>query len=764
MILRRIWFFILITLISSLNLIAQAPAARKISGVTITQKNEAVRGVTIIAITGAGEQRTISNDDGEFSFDSANRAGDEVRLRIEGPNIRPQERVLRPEATDANLEIQVDFLIPPIHQSIVITASGLEPRVDIRNDEVYKQTLFSRDDQLLETLNAGINAGQHEGGGKSLEIRRFGLNLDHGGVNGGLKVLVDDVQQNQVTQGHGQGYLGALKTLTPELIEDVNILNGPFSAEYGDFSGLGVVHLRLKESLRDRWTARLQGGSFGSYRQFFSYSPELEHADGFLAFERSRSDGPFLNPSRYKRDNLTGNYTRHLDNDASLGFKLNFGRNDFFSSGQIRLDLVEAGELPRFGHLDPTNGGNVRLGTLGVYYRKALQSGAGFKADGFVSRSLFDLYSNFTFFLNDAERGDGIQQHDSRLQHGFNTQYIHPHRLFGSLALLTVGTNFHDNRINVALYPQVNRVPLGVTTQALAHVTNTAGYAQQGMDFMRGRLHVETGLRWDYFRFSVNSTAKGAARLQPKFGLAYRPAARVPVTFSFNYGRGINTQDARGIIERPDSPRIATTDFYQLGAAFQAAGGRVSISSDLFLIDRSNEQSYIPDDGTFELKGPSRTYGYEGKASIRFTRRISINGGITQVSNSFYRGTAPRLYIDSAPHTVINGGLTLSSWKDSFASLRYRHVGNYRLDGLDPAIRAAGLDILDLSITKPLRRWIDLNVSIDNLTGKSYYETQNYFESRATPLAPAIERIHATPGYPRTVTVGLTLRLGANDR
>src|SRR5262245_39596487 len=93
---------------------------------------------------------------------------------------------------------------------------------------------------------------QHEGGGKSLEVRRFGFNLDHGGVNGGLKVLVHDVQQNQSTQGHGQGYLGALKSLTPELVDDVDILNGPFSAEYGDFSGLGVVHIRLKESLDNR--------------------------------------------------------------------------------------------------------------------------------------------------------------------------------------------------------------------------------------------------------------------------------------------------------------------------------------------------------------------------------------------------------------------------------------------------------------------------------------------------------------------------------
>lgn len=111
-------------------------------------------------------------------------------------------------------------------QSVVITASTNEPTIDMRNEEVFNRTLFTRDDQVLQQLNAGINAGQHEGGGKSLEIRRFGFNLDHGGVNGGLKVMVDNVQQNQGTQGHGQGYLGALKALSPELIQQVTLING----------------------------------------------------------------------------------------------------------------------------------------------------------------------------------------------------------------------------------------------------------------------------------------------------------------------------------------------------------------------------------------------------------------------------------------------------------------------------------------------------------------------------------------------------------
>src|SRR6476469_9006912 len=169
---------------------------------------------------------------------------------------------------------------PPLETvktTLVITAKPVEPAVDRRNSEVFTRTLFSRDDQIFHVLDAGINAGQHESGGKSLEIRRFGFNLDHGGVSGGLKVLVDDVQQNQGTQGHGQGYLGALKSLTPELVEGVDIINGPFRAEYGDVSGLGVVHIRTRESMPDMWTVRLQGGSFGSERGFFGFSPSTKN-------------------------------------------------------------------------------------------------------------------------------------------------------------------------------------------------------------------------------------------------------------------------------------------------------------------------------------------------------------------------------------------------------------------------------------------------------------------------------------------------------
>lgn len=771
----------------------QAKDKRTISGIVASQQNESVEGVTVIARYASGEQRTTSDEEGNFRFVVPNES---VKLSFEAKNVTPFEMTIEPGEKSENLQIKLNFVVPPIHESVVIVSSVVSPSIERRNDTVYREGLFLRDDQVFHTLDAGINAGQHEGGGKSLEIRRFGYNMDHGGLNGGLKVLVDDVQQNFGTQGHGQGYLGQLKSLTPELIDDVDILNGPFSAEYGDFSGLGVVHIRTKESLPDIFTARVQGGSFDTFRSFLAYSPALNHADALIAYEASRTDGPFISPLRYKRDNVTADYTRRLEDKSALGFKLNVGRNDFFSSGQIPLDEVFAGRLDRFGFIDPDNGGRVRSGTVGAYYRRELAGGSLFKIDGHLTRSLFDLWSNFTFFLTDEEFGDEIQQHDSRLQEGVSAQYLRPYALLGGRAFLTAGGSLHAFQTNVGLYPSIGRNPVrafiarsnpdqcvpndlpgvpGVPdrfntscfllTSADARVTNPAFYAQQALDFFDGRLHLEGGLRYDYFRFNVDdkirpqfSGTEGEGRFQPKAGLAYTPSARVPVTVHVNYGRGIFSQDARGVVQQPDSPRVATTDFYQVGSSHNFK--RFSMTTDLFLIDNSNQQVYIPDDGSIELAGPSRTYGFEIKNSVRLTRQLSFNGGLTRVMNAFYRGTSPREYVDSAPHTVGNASLTLSNYHGFASSLRYRHTSNYRLDPLDPGIRAAGLDVVDFYVSKRLRRFIDVNLAIDNLFDKHYFETQNFFESRLRPGDDPVERIHATPGYRFGVTAGVTLRFG----
>jgi len=207
----------------------EASPLRPVSGVVMTERNEIVPGVTVIAESASGTVQAVSDASGNFHLRVPPGA---LKLKVTGKYVIAQEKALSASEISEGLLLLIRYTIPLVHEDLVISATALNPTIDERNDTVYKNTLFSRDDQLMDTLAAGINTGQHEGGGKSLEIRRFGFNLDHGGVNGGLKVLVNDLQQNQGTQGHGQGYLGALKSLTPELIDDVDILNGPFSAEY----------------------------------------------------------------------------------------------------------------------------------------------------------------------------------------------------------------------------------------------------------------------------------------------------------------------------------------------------------------------------------------------------------------------------------------------------------------------------------------------------------------------------------------------------
>ena len=251
--------------------------------------------------------------------------------------------------------------------------------------------------------------------------------------------------------------------------------------------------------------------------------PEAPGFDSYVAYEGAYTDGPFQSPGRYRRDNLNANVTRALGAKQRIGARLLFGRNNFRSSGQLPLDLVAAGQLDRVGYIDPTDGRRVKLGTASLAYMRTGANGDTLHADAFVSRSLFDLFSNFTFFRDDPLRGDAFQQHDSRFQQGANTQYTHPHHTAAIDAVLVAGANCHDNEINVGLYPREGRAPTGVTTRAGAHVTNAAGYAQETASLLRGRLLLGAGLRLDEFRYAVadrvtpaDSGVQAAGRWQGK--------------------------------------------------------------------------------------------------------------------------------------------------------------------------------------------------------------------------------------------------------
>ena len=142
---------------------------------------------------------------------------------------------------------------------------------------------------------------------------------------------------------------------------------------------------------------------------------------------------------------------------------------------------------------------------------------------------------------------------------------------------------------------------------------------------------------------------------------------------------------------------------------------------------------------------------------MEFNRFLSFYGGMTKVANAYFRGTGPREYVTNAPHFVPNAGFTLTSWHGWSGSLRFRAINRYRLDSFDPSIAAAGHVVWDAGVARRVRRGVEFNVTVDNILNRSYWETQNYYESRLPGQLP-MSRIHATPGYPVTVMAGITVR------
>ena len=693
-------------------------------------------------------------------------------LSLALPAAAPAQERSADERSGGTAETEKPHTLPddapePIHETITIVAEPVGPQVQPNLAELLSRQLISRDDQVLQLLGAGINGGQHEGGGKSLEIRRYGFNLDHGGAGGGLRITVDNVAQNYGTQGHGQGYVGALKSLTPELIEDVTLVNGPFRAEHGDFSGLGVVQIRLRESMPDEWTTKLQGGNQGAYRGFLAWSPWLEDREVMVAYDGSHLDGPFLRPLDYVRHNVTANYMWKLGGETHLGVKANGGLNSFNSSGQVPTDLVFAGQLSRFGSVSPGDGGEVQQGRLGFYYQKEFADGANLRGNAFVERSLFDLYSNFTFALEDPEFSDAIQQHDSRLSEGGDLKY----QAFatipgGSLTLSAGGNVLHSSNV-VDLRRSPNRNPVRMLTSADADVTNGGVYGQGRLGLVGGRLQVSGGLRVDWFRFATTdllepefSQTDVAGKLQPKAAISFTPWRRPGVQLFYNYGRGIASMDARGVVRRPNGPHVSTTDFQQFGFEYSPVD-RWSLLADMFVIRQSNQLVYIPDDGSIEFSDPSRSYGYELKTSLDLTSKLGVAGSITKVLNAYFLDSEPRLYLERAPRFVAESSLVLSNWRRWNASVRMRAINHYRLLGDDPSVLAAGHTVFDVSVGRRLTSKMEVYFAADNVFDRDYWETQNYFESRLPGRDP-MTRIHATPGFGRTVTVGATFRFAGS--
>jgi hypothetical protein len=624
-------------------------------------------------------------------------------------------------------------------------------------DKEYLLQPQGRPAQVLRLI-PGFIAVEHSGGaGKADQYFLRGFDADHGTD---VAFFADGMPINFRSHAHGQGYTD-LNFIIPETIEGLDVYKGGYHTEFGDFATAGAVNFKTREAVREG-VIQAAGGQFDTQRYLLMLSPTVDRVRTLFAAEGYYTNGPFINDNRYFRGNLLGKATFNPTSRSELSLTGTFHKSQWNGSGEIPLRAVTDGSLDRFGSIDPSEGGRTIRSTGRLNYHYDTTSGGRFFANAFGQYYKFDLYTNFTFFLNDPVNGDGFQQSDQRVIYGGDVGYRQVVSVLGTPGAVTLGVQARVDDIHARLAPQVRRTVLGTTLDSDIQEASYAPYLKaelQPVHWMR----LAGGLRSEIFTFDVSNRCLDCAEqpagrttsgvLLPKANVILGPWASTE--FFLNYGDGFHSNDARSAVVPGSSP-IARARTYEAGIRSKPWGpDGVELIATLWGLDLKQELVFVGDEGTTEVRGATRRRGVEVAARGQVYGPLYFNGSFTWTKAEFRNGDA----IPLAPEFTAYGALLLK-WPEGLTSqLQATYLGMRPLIE-DRSAKAPSWIDFDLSERYQLpiklsHGRLEAFLFIQNLLNTKWEQATFFFESRLRNEAAGVNDIHFVPGNPRFVMGGL---------
>jgi outer membrane receptor protein involved in Fe transport len=679
-----------------------------------------------------GPLQTAANGRGEFLIVPATAGTQTLEVRAEGFETVTRRLEVGPR-DDLHLRVELPPRLEALAYQVQVT--GVAPRTAASSSTFRPEEFaFQIVESPAQALRAvpGLLTAQHAGGGKADQYLLRGFDADHGTD---LALYFDGIPVNLVSHAHGQGYAD-LHFVIPEALETVDVYKGPYFAEFGNLAPAGALQLQLREAF-DESFVRLQAGNFNTQRVVAGFSPQLRRGRGFLAVEGLRTDGPFQNEQNLHRANLITRWTLPVRQgrpgvDEKVSFLFTAYDGKWNGSGQIPLREVQAGRLDRFGSIDPTEGGRSSRFNFGVSHQR-LWGNHLWKSQLYGVRYDLNLFSNFTFFDRDEVSGDGILQRDRRWMWGGKSQYGYLHRVRGRPAMATAGFEWRQDHIHGGLFYQAGRRVLGTERHDRIMERDAAFYVQEEVD-VTSWMKTILGVRHDRFSFGRSMTG-------PKASLILTP--RAGLDLFLNYGRGFHSNDAR-------AATLAAADGYELGLR-RKLGDRLEVSAAYWWLDLAGELVWVGDEGTTELRGPTRRHGPEVEVKWRLARNLYWDANVSWTRARFREN---REHIPRAPAFLVGSGLAWRGPGKLAGNFRMRHVGAHALIE-DNSFRAEPLTVADLGLRYQLRGGWALLASVENLFNAAYKDAQSYFPSRLRHEPRAVWDNHFTPGNPFTFRAGV---------
>ncbi len=632
-----------------------------------------------------------------------------------------------------------------------------------------------RSGEILETV-PGVIITQHAGGGKANQYFLRGFNLDHGTD---FFTSLDGMPVNLPTHGHGQGYTD-LNILIPELVQRVNYQKGVYYAENGDFASAGAAHIETFKVLPQSF-AIAEAGMYGYGRGVFASSPKLGKGHLLYAGEITHHDGPWKKPDDFWKFN--GQITYSQGNDAN-GFSLTARgyHGEWDSSDQVAASAINDGLVPFFGSLDDTTGGDSQRYSLQAEWHRADdRSATKVMAYGFYYD--MDLFSNFTYWLADTNRGDQFEQVDKRWVAGLNAS----HSIFGRLAERdmenTLGLQLRNDWIENGLHQTQARqrvdkntfdengdpLPLSATTRADDIVQTSIGAYYKNTIQWADKFRTEAGVRGDFYHHDVSSTlaantgTRSDAIASPKLTLIFGPWNKTEIYVQG--GLGFHSNDGRGATTTvdpvtgdtvPKADPLVQTYGAEAGIRTLAVDGLQSTLS-FWWLDIDSELLFVGDAGATEASRPSRRYGIEWANFYNVTKNLTLDADFS-FSHAEFRDNDPMgNHIPGAIESVVAAGITYRHDSGFFASMRLRYFGPRPLIE-DNSARSDETILLNAQVGYRINKTWTVTAEILNVLDRRDHDIDYFYESRTTPGGTANEELHFHPVEPIQARVGITAR------
>lgn len=617
----------------------------------------------------------------------------------------------------------------------------------------------ARSSQDLLRLMPGLFIAQHAGGGKAEQIFLRGFDIDHGTD---ININVDGMPVNMVSHAHGQGYAD-LHFLIPELVKNIDFAPGLYSAQQGNMAVAGHVNFNTINSLTASMV-KTEAGQFNTFRtvaliDFLSKKVKEKNTNWYTAGEFLYTDGPFESLQHFRRYNLFSKFSSPVSRNSFLTLQVSAFTSNWDASGQVPERAVANGTITRFGAIDNTEGGQTGRTNFNAIIKTVLNRNTSLTNQLYYNRYNFELYSNFTFFLNDPVNGDQIRQKENRDIIGYLGKLETNQQLsnWNSKSTAAIGLR-HDETNDSELSSTRNRT---VTLQQiqLGDIKETNAFAWVEQSFTNDRWVFALSGRFDYFNFNYTNrlqrnlqSSNHKAIFSPKFNVQYNVNATTQLYLKT--GKGFHSNDTRLITANTSKQILPAAYGSDLGIMLKPHQNLL-INAAVWYLYLQQEFVYVGDAGVVEPSGKTKRTGADVSLRYQLGKHFFADANINYTIPRALNTPKGENYIPLAPTLSSVGGINYQAAKGFNGSLRYRYLKDRAANETNTVI-AKGYIIADATINYTQKKY-ELGVVAENIFNTKWNEAQFNTESRLKNEPAPVEEIHFTPGNPFNIRFKLSV-------